>query len=1202
MGTLEASLIAIPVFGKCQRVGIMSTLQIALLGSFQVSLEGQPVTAFESDKVRALLAYLVVEAAQPHRRETLSALLWPEMPETAARSNLRHVLANLRRAIDDYNADPPYLHITRQTIQFNQASQHELDTAVFSFPSHTNQQRKTMAALYRGDFLAGFSIDSSTAFDEWAAVKREQFHRRMRQALHDLADAYAQRGQYEPALAFAQRQVTMEPWDEAAHQQLIRLLALADQRPAALAQYAACCRILKEELGISPTETTTTLHQNIRDGTWPDDAARLLRPRYVFEETATSTSLSGGVAPPPPLFVARDQELTQLNQFLNQACTNHNHVAFITGEPGSGKTTLMHAFARQAMAVHPDLLVVSGKCSAYTGSGDPYLPFLEITQMLTGNVEAQWETGDISTDHARRLWTVLPQVAEALLGNGRLLLNRFITSADLLPRAQARTRHQSPEQVPWLAQLAKWVQAGETVVPVSQTDLFAQFAGLLETLARQWPLLLLLDDLQWIDSGSLNLLFHLGQHLRGSGIFILGAYRPGDVALGRDGQPHPLTGLINEFQRTFGPNQVDLSGGGGRPFIDALLDSEPNRLDETFRQELHRQTGGQALFTVELLRGLQERGDLIRNDDDQWVASSHLDWDISPARVEAAIAGRISRLPASCRTALTIASVEGETFTAEVVAHIQKTQEQETVRCLSGDLSRQHRLVTAQSRQHLGQQHRSRYRFHHFLFQKYLYNELDPVERADLHEAVGEALEQLYGTQTTILATMFGQLAWHYQEAGALEKAISYCQKAGERAWQLSASHEAITHLQQGLALLETLPDSPERKQQELMLQMGLAMPLQAAKGFAAPEFRSACDRAYLLSQQVGQTPQLIIILSALGSYYLTSGQYHIGVKLAQQKLDLAQQFQDDLQIALARLGLAANYSQLGEFIQSHEQTEKLLDFYDFRQHHSLASDHSIDPGVNGLIWAALLTWILGYPDQASLHSQKAIDWARILEHPLSLTAALEVSGGILHILRRDYQAASEKLTASLQLAAEQKFGSLIPEGMFYQGYLQVKAGQIDEGVVQMQQSLTNWRATGMRIMVSVMLGLLAEALGLAGQIEAGLQTLDEAFAEVHERDERFFEAELHRINGDLLQKCGAETAVIESTYQQAITLARQQDAKSWELRAALSLARLWQTKGKPSQARALLTEIYNWFTEGFDTPDLVEARVLLNELSVDNK
>ena len=138
--------------------------------------------------------------------------------------------------------------------------------------------------------------------------------------------------------------------------------------------------------------------------------------------------------------------------------------------------------------------------------------------------------------------------------------------------------------------------------------------------------------------------------------------------------------------------------------------------------------------------------------------------------------------------------------------------------------------------------------------------------------------------------------------------------------------------------------------------------------------------------------------------------------------------------------------------------------------------------------------------------------------------------------------------------------------------------------------------------MVSVMLGLLAEALGLAGQIEAGLQTLRQAFAEVHERDERFFEAELYRIKGDLLQKCGAETAVIESTYQQAITLARQQDAKSWELRAALSLARLWQTKGKPSQARALLTEIYNWFTEGFDTPDLVEARVLLNELSVDNK
>ena len=814
----------------------MSTLRIALLGSFQVTIEGQSATAFESDKVRALLVYLAVEADRPHRREALAALLWPDMPETAARSNLRHALANLRRAIHDYDADPPYLHITRQTIQFNQHSQHELDTAVFSPQPHTTQQRETMAALYRGDFLAGFSIAGSTVFDEWTAVKREQYHRQMHQALHDLADCYTQQGQYEKALSFAQRQVAMEPWDETAHQQIIRLLALADQRSEALAQYDECCRILEAELGIAPTGTTTTLAQNIRDGTWPDAAARLPLPRFVVEDTAVSPT-------PPPLFVARDQELARLNEFLDQTRKGQTQIAFVTGEPGSGKTALIHAFARQAMATHPNLLVVDGKCSAYTGSGDPYLPFREVTQMLTGNVETHWEAGDVSADHARRLWSALPEAAEVLVNNGRLLLNRFISITDLLPHAQVSTRHRSPEQVPWLSQLVELSEAGETAVPIPPADLFTQFANLLEAVARQHPLLLLLDDLQWIDIGSLNLLFHLGQHLRGSRILILGTYRPGDVALGRDGQPHPLLNLVNEFQQIFGPNQVDLSEAGGRPFIDALLDSEPNRLDEGFRVMLHRQTGGHALFTVELLRGLQERGDLVQDTVGYWIESGRLDWDILPARVEAAIAGRINRLPPICRTALTIASVEGETFTAEVVAHIQKSEEQEIVSCLSGDLSRQHHLVTAQSRQRLGQQPLSRYRFHHFLFQKYLYNDLDAVERANLHEAVGETLEKLYGPQETVLATMFGQLAWHYQEASVTHKAIAYYQKAGERAWQLSASEEAITHLRQGLALLEKLPESPERKQQELALHMGLAMPLQATKGMPPPKFSKPMTR-----------------------------------------------------------------------------------------------------------------------------------------------------------------------------------------------------------------------------------------------------------------------------------------------------------------------------------------------------------------------
>ncbi len=1170
----------------------MTTLQIALLGSFQVALDGQLVTTFESDKARALLAYLAVEADRPHRRESLAALLWPQMPAAAARGNLRHALSNLRHAIYDHNAVPPFFHITRQTIQFNRDSQHSLDAAVFLHPGSSRPSRQEyseMVANYRGEFLAGLSLPDCTTFEEWVVVKREQCHQRVLSALRRLADQHARRGEYEAALPLLRRRVALEPWDESAHQQLIRLLALTGKRSAALVQYDSCRRILNAELGIAPTTATTTLYERIRDESWPEAIDRLPLPLFLGEETTAS---------PPPFLVNRERELTQLNRYLRQAWTGKIQVAFITGEAGSGKTALMHAFAHEAMARHSNLLVANGKCSAYTGSGDPYQPFREIMQMLTGEVESRWQAGDVSTELARRLWSALPEVVAGLAENGRNLLDRLVSGTALLSRVRSRTRHQLPAQVPWLASLSAWVEKREdAAVSVPQTDLFAQFTGLLTSVARDHLLLLILDDLQWVDMGSLNLLFHLGRHLRRGRILLLGAYRPGDLAQGRDGERHPLTGLVQELQQIFGNNQVDLSRSGGRPFIDGLLDSEPNRLDETFRRQLHRHTGGQALFTVELLRGLQERGDLVLDEEGRWIQSEDLNWDILPARVEAAIAGRIERLPESCRTALTIASIEGETFTAEVVAHVQSTDVQSTIGCLSHDLGRRQRLVNAHSRQRWGAAHISRYRFRHFLFQKYLYNHLDPIERGRLHEAVGQSLEQLYGAQDAALAPLYGRLAWHYQEAGGLTEAIAYRQKAGERAWQLSAAEEAVFHYQRGLALLETMPNSTQRKTTKLTFLINLALPLVALKGFAAPEVRSTYDQIKLFSQQVGSTPQLFSVLGFLGSYYLTSAQYRTSLEIGQRRLLLGEQHKDPLQIALSELGLGANYFQLGKFGQSWEHIEKLLDFYDYRQHQTT---YDIDPGVNGQIWAALLLWVRGYPDQACQRRQEAIDLARTIEHPLSLAAALEVAGGIMHILGRNYEAAEDDLKASLQLAVEQKFGSFQAEGAFYRGYCQVAAGKEMAGLAQMEAALDAWLASGMRIFYTLMLGLLAEATGKSGRVEEGLKLVSEGLSVVAEKEEWAFAAELHRIRGDLLLASGADTAAVQSAYQKAIAIARRQGAKSWELRAALHLAQLWQQEGKVTQARSILSDLVNWFHEGFATPDLQAALTITQANSED--
>jgi predicted ATPase len=362
----------------------------------------------------------------------------------------------------------------------------------------------------------------------------------------------------------------------------------------------------------------------------------------------------------------------------------------------------------------------------------------------------------------------------------------------------------------WVAELERLVGRKTNSIggtpDITQQQMFEQYTNVLRSLAAQRPLLLILDDLQWADAASISLLFHLGRRVAGSRILLVGTYRPDDVALGRGGERHPLELAVNELRRYGGDIWVDLdrtTEDEGRQFVDALLDSAPNRLGPEFRAALYQQTGGHPLFTVELLRGLQSRGDLIQDDQGFWVMGSRLDWETLPARVEGVIAERIGRLDEALREALAIASVEGEMFTAEVVARTQNVDVRGLVRRLSGELDRQHRLVLSQSTGRMGEHRLSTYRFRHILFQKYLYVRLSEGERAYLHEDIGTALELLAAGQTETIAA---QLARHFEIAGCNAKAVTYLLQAGERARRLYANEEALVTLGRALTLLQTAP------------------------------------------------------------------------------------------------------------------------------------------------------------------------------------------------------------------------------------------------------------------------------------------------------------------------------------------------------------------------------------------------------------
>jgi DNA-binding SARP family transcriptional activator len=750
-------------------------LHLSLLGPFDVTLEGRPAF-FATDRARALLAYLAVETGRPHRREALAGLLWPDRPEQAARRNLSQSLVRLRRAIDDRQTGTSCLRITPKTIEFLPTGA-SVDVLAFedllnACAAHRHPPQEVCAgcagrleeatALYRGEFLQGLSLDDSDLFEGWLVVTREHLRRQVLEALYALGCYHQAHGAYARAVACAQQQVAIEPWREEAHRQLMCALAAEGQRSTALAQYHTCCQLLAAELQAEPAAETVALYEAIRDGTLASVAT---------EPTPLVPTLQAPT-PPAPLpaapFVGRERELARLDEFLGEALAGRGQVALIRGEVGSGKTALAREFARRAGEAHPGLVSIAGRCDAHTGLSDPYLPFREALSLLTGGVEAPWAAGMITAENAARLLALTPLSLAALASRGPDLIGRFVPAADLLSRAAALPPGQTAP-TGWRGDLAQqpaqrepgWDGAG---LPVS---LFEQYAAVLEAVAARQPLLLVVDDLHWADASSLSLLFYLGRRIGRSRILLLGTYSPEEMAAGREGVSRPLPAMVGELKRAFGEIEIDLdraTGDDGRRFVDALLDAEPNRLDGTFRHTLLARTGGQALFTTELLREMKDRGDLRLDAEGRWVAGPALDWEHLPARVEGVIERRLGRLPAGLQAALRVACVEGEEFTAEVVARVQGTGEQQLIHRLSAEGVRRHRLLSAPSLEWLGSQPLSRYRFRHPLVREYLYRTLDEAERVYLHGAVGRALAALYGDQANRIAA---QLAHHRKAAGA---------------------------------------------------------------------------------------------------------------------------------------------------------------------------------------------------------------------------------------------------------------------------------------------------------------------------------------------------------------------------------------------------------------------------------------------------
>jgi predicted ATPase len=854
--------------------------------------------------------------------------------------------------------------------------------------------------------------------------------------------------------------------------------------------------------------------------------------------------------------VGRQQERAALWAGFEEAAAGHGLLICVTGEPGLGKTTLVDDFLEELAAGGRLCSVGSGRCSERLAGAEAYLPFLEALENLL--------QGDGSGAAARLMKAVAPtwyvQVAPQAAGD------------------------------PVLACLAAEAQAA------SQERLKRELSAFLQEVSRLRPLVLFLDDLHWADASTADLLAYLGSRCVAWRLLVVVTYRPSDLLLGG----HP-----------FRPVQLDLQGRGlcrevplgflGRPDVERYLALQFPGHD--FPAELvdvvHRRTEGNPLFLVDLLRYLCDRGAIVAAGGRWALAQGVPDLQRElPESVRSLIRRKLERLTEADRRLLAAASVQGNEFDAAVVAAVLDLDAAEVEERLA-DLDRVHALVRLLREHDLPDRtHTPRYSFVHVLYQNALYAALTPARKAAWSAAAARALLGHYGEKSPTVAT---ELALLFEAARDPARAAAHFLHAAEHAVRVHASREAVVLARRGLALLQTLPDAPVRARQERALLLALGVSLVATQGFASPDVEQTYARARALCERMEDLSTLCPVHYGLWNLYLVRCELARCKELATQIFSLAQGQPDPVFLLVAHNVLQQPLFHLGELAEARRHQEQGLALYDRHQHQTLTAVYGEDPGVGCLAYGAATLWHLGYPEQALRSVQAARRLAEELSNPFNVAQALYY-GAFTHLCRREVRRVEELAEALTELCHEQGFALMLAGGMILHGWSLAGQGRTDEGIRQMRQGLADWQATGALSHRPYHLALLAEALARNGQARDGLTALAEALALCMASGERFLEAELHRLRGELLL-AGAEAVpsawgAADACFRQALDVARAQQAKSLELRAAMSLGRLYRQQGRHAEARPRLAETYGWFTEGFELPDLQEAKALLEQLS----
>ena len=836
-------------------------------------------------------------------------------------------------------------------------------------------------------------------------------------------------------------------------------------------------------------------------------------------------------------FIGREGELQQMKRALELARSGHGQLIAVVAEAGTGKSRLFYEFK----ATLPDECKLLEAYSVSHGKASAWLPVLELLRAYFGIQDA-----DDPLTRREKVRATLAALDPAL--------------SEVLPYLLGLLGMQEGPDP--LAQMDPQIRRRRTLEAIK---------GIMLRESLKHALVVIFEDLHWIDSETQALLDLLADGGAGARLLLLVNYRPE--------YRHEWSGRGHYLQLRLDP----LGGENGAAMLAALLGGGVEL--EALKRLIIKRTEGNPFFIEEMVQALFDEGALVRNGAVK-VARSLSQLRLPPT-VQGILASRIDRLPVEQKELLQTLAVIGRESPLGLIRKVASKAEPQLERMLA-DLQANEFIYEQPALTE------AEYIFKHALTQEVAYNSLLIGRRKLLHERAGHALESMFAER---LDDHLGQLAHHFSHSDNVSKAVEYLGRAGQQALQRSAHAEAIRSLNAAIDLLQKLPDSPERTQRELLLQLALGSASIPVTGWSALEVERAFTRARELCERLGDPPELFQALFGLWTMYFIRAELRAAYALGEQLLQRAQEAHRPALLLLAHQALGDTLLNMGELLLASEHLEMAISLYDRERHRPRGFRHGVDAKVNCLSYAARTLWTLGYPDRALERGNECIALAQALAHPHTLAFA-ESAVGRRHRWRREARAARETAERLMALSTEHGFIFWLAVANIRHGWAMAEQGCNQEVIAQIQEGLAAHRAAGAEVERPENLSLLAEACMKTGRLNDGLSALTEALAAADEHENRYYEAETHRLKGELLLRQGnANAAEAQGCFQRAIEIARNQSAKSWELRATTSLARLLNEQGKHDEARTMLAEIYGWFTEGFGTADLKDAKALLDEL-----